>query len=371
LLGISVSLFCLLAFVQLTGANPFMLFPQGLNFYGAGIYYLGEFIATLGNTGMVGSFLSLVAGVFSMALIKVDFKQKWISQVPFFLLIVLIFKLNIEAAILALMVGLVFMLPVAITNTENLSQTLLMLAIVISAVAISQVIDFGDGLINLVPRNLILLIPAVCAIFLAKIVARAKDFTKISKKQYRFGTITAVLLATCGVMIYLYFFGYQHNGMIYEASQILRGRWDDSFGSSRVYIWRSVLEAIELQNLLFGTGPDTLGYWQIESFTRYSEEFGVMWVTNIDAAHNEYIHILATLGLFAFISYIGALIFMIIKWFRFPDNKLSAVSGAGVLFYSIQAFFGISMPIVAPFFWVCVAILVNSHDNEEKTQKTI
>jgi len=365
-LGSSTLLFCALSLIQMTGANPFMLFPEGHNFYGAGVYFPGEFLGTLGNTGLVGAFLSIVAGVFSMAIIKCEFRKGWhiaALAAPLTLVMILIFEMDIEAALLALISGLVLMLPVAVTNQASLSRTLFVAAVVISAFSVSQAIVFGDRTTAFAPAELTSLIVAGFVALLAIAVPKIKAFEKIPMKLYRLGSAVVVFAAICFAVTYLWFFGSGHTGMIYEASEVLRGRWDDSFGSTRVYIWRSILSGITQQGLLLGTGPDTLGFWSIEPFARYIPEFGVLLVAQIDSAHNEYLQILATGGLLSLLSYLGALVLAAKSWLSHPSDKLSAIAGAGVLFYCIQAFFGISMFIAAPFFWACLAVLIHSQNS--------
>ena len=363
LFGGCTVIFCVLSLIQLTGANPLGLFPKGYNFYSSREHFSGGFLGTIGNAGLVGAFLSIAAGVLSMSLIKCDFsKNRFFATtvVSLFLVMLLIFEMDIEAALLAAAIGLVLMLPVAVTGQQSLFRALFVFAIVISAFSISRVIVFGDGNTMLDLMGLHLLFAAGFLVFLGVVVSRINVFEKIPAKWYRAGAACVVALFLCFAIIYLWFFGSGHTGMIYEASEILRGRWDDTFGSTRIYIWRNVLLGITRWGLLLGTGPDTLGFWNIELFPRYIPEFGIMLVAQIDAAHNEYLQILATGGLLSLISYLGALVLVAVNWFRFPDNRLSAVAGAGVLFYCIQAFFSISMFITAPFFWACLAVLIYS-----------
>ena len=159
-------------------------------------------------------------------------------------------------------------------------------------------------------------------------------------------------------LAYLWFYDGAPYGWVYEASEVLRGRWDDTFGTRRVYIWRHVLEGIRLEALLLGTGPDTLGHWPIPPFTRYVEATGVTVTAGIDAAHNEYLQILATGGLLSLLAYLGALGVAAVNWVRYPENQVAAVAGAGVLFYCVQALFGISQFIVSPLLWACLGVLI-------------
>ena len=378
LLGIGAGLFCLLSFLQLTGANPLTLFPRGINFYGVGIYFSEPFIGTIGNVGLAAAFLSLAAGVLAMALIKFDFKERWFLAPSFFLLVLLIFVLNSDAAFLALGVGFLLMLPVSVTSQKGLARTLLVLAMLIGAFGLSRVLLFQDGPIALapgrlslplpgglsllLPTGLVLLLLAGLVLLFALWVKKGGIFEKIPAKWYRIGAFGGLFSILCLGLAYLWFFGSNASGMIYEASQMLRGRWEDAFGSGRVFIWRNVIEGLE-GNLLFGTGPDTLGYWPTDPLIHFAELVGAPIVASIDAAHNEYLHILATGGLFSLLAYLGALFYAMAKWIRHPENQLSAVAGTGVLFYCIQAFFGISMFLTAPFFWACFAILLYAQRN--------
>ena len=364
LLGATACLFCLLSFVQLTGANPFGLYPEGLNYYGAGVYYSGEFLGTLGNAGLGAAFLSITAGVFSMALVKFDFRQKWIPAIPLFLAALQLFEAGVDAGVLALAAGSLIMLPIAVTSRKGLQRTLFVFAVVGAAFALSRALIFGDGYIRFRPDAPTPIISAgLAAVFavLSAVAAKTIYLEKIPPRLYRVCAAAVVLAVMCFAALYLWLYSGESSGMIYEASEVLRGRWDDNFGTRRVYIWRNVMSGVS-ENLLLGTGPDTLGFWGIAPFTRYSEELGRLFVAEIDAAHNEYMHILACTGLFSLLSYLGALGLAAVKWFRFSDNPLCAVSGAGVLFYCIQAFFGISMNAIAPLFWIVFAVTIATNE---------
>ena len=362
LLGVSTCLFCILSLIQLFGANPFMLYPEGYNFYGADVYYPGEFIGAIGNAGISAAFICIVVAVFSMTLIKFDFKERWLLSIPLFLAAFLVFKMAIDAGMVALGAGFLLMLPVAVTDQKSLSRFLFVAAIVVTAFTLSQVIVFTESRVMFRSGRLVLLTVAGFATLLGFVANKSKRICKLSKKWYRIGTIAVVFLVICLALIFLWFYNgdADSGGMIYEASEALHGRWEDSFGSWRGYIWRGVLSGITPSRLWLGTGPDTLGHWIIPSSTRYNEELGATVVSriDIDAAHNEYLHILATGGILSLLCYLCAIVSAIVQWYRNPDNKLSAVAGACVIFYCIQAFFGISMCITAPFFWTGLAVLI-------------
>ncbi len=146
-------------------------------------------------------------------------------------------------------------------------------------------------------------------------------------------------------------------GMLHEAHELLHGNVSDTFGSGRIHIWKSVLEKIP-DNLWFGTGPDTMSHAQLEAFTRYDPDKGVELVAEIDTAHNEYLNILFHQGTFALLAYLAALGIAAVKWIKRGNAAPAAAAcGAAVLCYCIQAFFGISMFLTAPFYWMTLGLL--------------
>ncbi|MDR2166405.1 MAG: O-antigen ligase family protein [Clostridiales bacterium] len=367
-LGGATLLFCAISFVQLTGANPFTLFPEGYNYYGAGVHFAGEFLGTIGNAGLGGAFLGIAAGVLSMALIKLDFRLKWILAIPLFMSCLLIFEMGVDAAVVALIGGIVLILPVAITNHHEATRTFAILSIIAFAFVMSQVLNFSYAGLSLAMPNALLII---AIIGLISLTAALRIFgEKIPKKYFRPVAIFAAIAVAPLAILYIWFFGQNHGGMIGEIAEILRGNLDVAFGSGRVYIWSNIFERLQASNLLLGTGPDTLGHWGIAPFIEYVPALGVSLITQIDTAHNEFLQILATTGLLSLLAYMGALAILAIHWFKNPGNKISAIAGAGVLFYSIQAMFGISMFITAPFFWACLAVLIYSQQkNKDKEER--
>ena len=160
------------------------------------------------------------------------------------------------------------------------------------------------------------------------------------------------------ILAVVYFFGGRAGGFIYEASETMHGRVEDSFGSQRIFIWRNAASLVT-QRPLFGGGADTLGYFTDAVFSRYDENLGFTVQTAIDAAHNEYLNILVNQGALALACYLAVLVLTAVKWVKgAPKSPAAAICGCGALGYCIQAFFGVSSPIVAPFLWIALAIII-------------
>ena len=103
-------------------------------------------------------------------------------------------------------------------------------------------------------------------------------------------TLAMALLAVALAMLAVVYFA-DLGGMFHELHAILHGNAEGGFGSGRLHIWKGVLQRVP-EHLLFGTGPDTMLYSDIEAFSRYDEVLGGTIVARIDIAHNEYLNIL-------------------------------------------------------------------------------
>ena len=190
----------------------------------------------------------------------------------------------------------------------------------------------------------------------------------VSNPQKRKIAWLMVLLIILLCIVAIYFFGENIGGIVYEASELMHGHWDDTFGSSRLYIWRKTMELVP-EHFFFGGGPDTLGLRSDAGFQRYSEQLGIMIQSGVDNAHNEYLHILVNQGVFALVCYLAMLMNCAIQWLhRSTKHTEVAVLGGAVLGYCIQAFFGLSSPITAPFFWATLGLLMSCIADKEEQE---
>jgi len=119
---------------------------------------------------------------------------------------------------------------------------------------------------------------------------------------------------------------------------------DGTLGNGRITIWKNSLEAAK-NNWLIGAGIENFG-------NVYPQKKGMY----VDKAHNIYLHMLVTNGVFALIAYCALCLIIFIKGFKlkktFPIALFIAFVG-----YSIQAFFNISVIDVAPMFFILLGLL--------------
>lgn len=133
-------------------------------------------------------------------------------------------------------------------------------------------------------------------------------------------------------------------------------RFDESWGTHRGFMWIKSFEIFgdfSFFQKLFGTGPDTFFY----AFAPYFTELSKFGDTSTNAAHNEYLNYLITIGaagLIAYLSVIGGTIVRAIK--KSFLNPLSIVCVSAVICYSVQAIVNIAQPITTPLFILFVAL---------------
>ena len=187
-----------------------------------------------------------------------------------------------------------------------------------------------------------------------------------ARKTAAFAVGGLILLAMLGVWLLP-----NLPGMFGEAHALLHGEADPTFGSGRIYIWKNVWEAI-CARPWFGGGPDTLAHQVSAYFERYDADANRILRATIDAAHNEYLNIWANQGVFALLCWLGALGASAVRFVRRSDEAETLICGSAVLGYCIQAFFGISTCISAPYLFLAWAMLEGQREPlQDKIEKTI
>lgn len=135
----------------------------------------------------------------------------------------------------------------------------------------------------------------------------------------------------------------------------------EGYGSGRFTIWKNSFKIFP-EYSLFGTGLDNFGY----AYSRIVKPIGYY----CDKAHNEYIQILITEGIFVFITYMTLLGLTFFKSIH-SRNDLTLILLFGFIGYSVQAFMNISVTTVAPFYFIVMGLLVSTLDKKTYEIKKI
>lgn len=134
-----------------------------------------------------------------------------------------------------------------------------------------------------------------------------------------------------------------------------------SAGSNRVYIWEKTIGVIPYKPLL-GSGPDTLDLEYKRIYGYFVYDGGIDGSTKgniVTQAHNEYLHIAATLGIPALVLYIVFIIILLKKAFsKIKAHRILIALICSVVAYLVQAFFNNSVVAFAPTYWMILGIML-------------
>jgi len=404
-LTITTAIMCVIAMIQLGGTNVFGLYPEG-KYKG----YYESFVATIGNVDMMSGYLSMAWPLIWMGYILFPFDSKgdvetlpdfikkanakditkayftfeklirYIYLPVIFLMIYVGLQIDVETFKVVLVAVPVVIIPLLTRSVKNVCRLLESLSFVILAVGFSNAITYTyieseeRTAANFEFTSLLwICIAAFIVMIIGSIILRRfecktkKPKTKRSKETENtsnpwnyvsFGIAGLEILGVIAVFCYFRFvyIPTKQYGFMYDLYELTRGRISENAGSHRGAIWKYSLKMAK-ENLFFGTGTGTFA----KSFKAFTKEIGYTYYQNknLDFAHNEYINILCTTGLFGLLTYLGFLFstaYMSLK--TMAKNPTILVLFAAVLGYAVQAFFSFSVVIMTPLFWVLIGLLV-------------
>ena len=146
---------------------------------------------------------------------------------------------------------------------------------------------------------------------------------------------------------------YYFNKTTSEISEISKGNVKNEFGSNRIELWKETIKIVP-RYLIHGVGIDNFGN-VIDGRPIRNYKLKLIY----DKAHNEYLQILVTMGIFSLISYL-CMHFIIIKEGivnTFKNKEVYYI--LPVIGYIVQAQFNISVIEVAPLFYIALGLLIN------------
>ena len=130
----------------------------------------------------------------------------------------------------------------------------------------------------------------------------------------------------------------------------------EDYGSGRITIWKRSLKIVP-KYFWLGSGLDTFGYV-------FPQKSGIFY----DKAHNEYLQMLITTGIFTLLSYLIILFSLFIDGVK-SNNKLVWVLMMPFIGYALQAFLNISVIFVAPTFYIIMGMMAGLISQEKVKEK--
>ena len=122
-------------------------------------------------------------------------------------------------------------------------------------------------------------------------------------------------------------------------------------GSGRIILWKISLKAA-LEHPFLGSGPEQLkGVLEKQNDPDY-RYYKKSRHRTVDRAHNEFLHIGGTQGVFALLLYLSIIGLLLKRNIKRLNDPLVLGLTMTLLAYWIQAFFNISVIAVAPVYWI-------------------
>lgn len=388
---VTLAVMCCIALVQLGGQNALDLYPKS-SYKG----FHESFISTLGNVDMVSGFLCMAWPLIWIGYIVFEFDtnkdrnklpqvvKEYMSRdfhlfyfalekaVRYFYIpvIAVVFyvglAIDVDSFKLTAAVVIAVMIPLMLRSLKYVRRLMESLGAMIIAFGFNDAVTYTY--VESAKRTDTTFTPTsvffVCisvAVLLFVGSALLKMIKKDNEKVWKFislGVVSLEVLALIGVFLYFRFI-YQPTvtyGLGYDLYELCRGRVSENAGTHRAGIWINAIKMAK-ENLLFGTGTGTFAI----SFKEFAKEVGYTFYQNknLDFAHNEYVDLLCTTGLFGLLSYLGFLFTSAVLAFKsMKRNPKVLILGAAVLSYAVQAFFSFSVVIMTPLFWMLIGLLV-------------
>lgn len=357
--ALSCTLCCLVALLQLLGFNPLWLYPGELSYYDSHILFSGEFLGTVGNVNMLSALLSLAVPLFFSLAVLSEKRAAALYNIPLFFCVLILSLSRVSGGILAAALCAVFAPALLVRDLPALRRALCAAAVCLLAAAAA--LSFGSVrgpdrpllYLHWGPASracLVLCVLCLAAALLLRRVRRGPD-ARVLRRRLVCAALCALAAALCAI-----WFWPGTTGTLYELSGAMHGQLEDSFGSSRILIWRSVLALVPERPLL-GGGPGTLALRLEMSFSRYVPETGQTLSSFVDNAHNEYLRLLADTGALGLLSYLALLLCAFARCLR--RRGVRPVSSAlllSLVCYCIQDFFGLGLCLVSPLFWILLGL---------------
>ena len=201
-------------------------------------------------------------------------------------------------------------------------------------------------------------------------------YLKIFKKKIIFNYLIKIciifVLFVWNIVFLSYYANNQYALDIFDlntqTTQIADEGLKDENGTGRIYIWKIALKNAP-RYLLTGIGIDQFMYINDGEYIKDPITGNI-----VDKAHNEYLQILLTEGIFKCIIYI---IFLLWIFFKSVYSIIKMKKVDGVFFglflsftgYAVQAFFNISVARVAPIFFIISGLLLSEIESAKKNIK--
>lgn len=299
--------------------------------------------STIGNVDTVGLIYSMYITLAIMLFIFSKKINKIFIIISIIMSLIVMMIINVTSMYVTLFVIMLFILPYVSLKSTYLFNYLL----VVFFITLSYMLYHLEYIYYI--------LPIVIVVLLIMIYCYKRKYNIVSKKNIIIGyTLLPLLMLLMILGVYLINF---KSGFLYEVHSILHGNLDDSFGTTRMFLWKRTIKMVDSRNILFGYGTDTFSIPFMNKYLGGLIKSG--YVSIQDNACNIYLTRLINIGvvgLSSFTIFIGSIFMMIRK----NKNTISTCILVTILSYLIQGLFNIEVVIVTPIFYILLSLYTSS-----------
>ena len=124
LCAVAVLLESVLCILQLSGRNPFALYPHGLTYYDADVKYSGAFLSTIGNVDFLGAFFCITIPILWSSLFVLKDRRRWLYVPVVMTALYVVVKMEVMLCWLGLALGAVVTLFLLADGSRTLRWAL-------------------------------------------------------------------------------------------------------------------------------------------------------------------------------------------------------------------------------------------------------
>lgn len=346
--GISITVLGVICILQKLGMNVFDFYPGNSTYYD-----YPSFLGTIGNIDTIAAVISLAVPLFFGIFVKTEAVYGWLYLIPLFFSAMTLVLGGAESGQLSVAVVSVIAPAFLIRSMRDLRRTLAAAAAGLAGVAFGSFlricVTMSDGELVLRPDTdeaLIKTCLVLAAVFIVVSLLLRFIRRELSERMFRNVFIIVAVVCVAGALAAVWSWP-EERGTLYEASQILHGHFEDSYGNDRIGIWRVTLTNVPEAPLL-GGGPGTLRLRTVKTLS------GSI-VARL--AHNVYLQYLVDTGICGLLSYLAIIVtsLCIRRRDRWKPVHFALILAA--LSYAAQDFFNLGVPVASPFFWIVLGLL--------------
>lgn len=348
--------------------------------------YIYTFVSSVGNintyTNMVAMHLGVALALFVLA------KNKWETMLCYIVLVISSFAIVMGVSDNALLAaGAIFaFLPFAAwVSRRNICRYFIALSTFVTSIVMTSQIttqhatmaiaDGGSVFVTLGKTKAFAALTIALWVFTALVLVAFYKMQKSEKDERmmriaRRSWLILFVVALGGVVAVLVDANSEHHPDIWEPYKNIL-IFSDTWGTGRGLNWRLAWEYFTkdagILKKLIGYGPDT---YYIITMDRFKDIMLKAGYGSFDAAHNEYIDYITTIGILGTLAYLGILATGLRQMFKEPKNRFAIACGFAVLAYAVQAVVNIAIPITTPILmillYVGISIVKESANRKQK-----